>query len=166
MRRSRSDTTVVELDDVDRAIISALQADGRQPYGRIAEAVGLSEYAIRQRTQRLTEEGVIRIAAITDPEVLGHRLRATLCLRVTGDIDPVVAAFDDMDEADFVVATAGRYDLLAEVRCANEAHLNTLINGVVRKLPGVVGIETLVYLGFHKHTYAWPPGSRPQAHTT
>lgn len=165
MRRRASDATLIELDDVDRAIIDHLQSDGRKAYGRIGKAVGLSEFAVRQRTQRLTEEGVIRIVAITDPELLGHRLRATLCLHLTGDIEPVIAAFDGLDEADFVVATAGAYDLLVEVQCEDELHLDALVNGVVRKLPGVSGIDTVIYLQFHKRTYAWPPGSRPPART-
>jgi Lrp/AsnC family transcriptional regulator for asnA, asnC and gidA len=160
MRRRPTNATVVELDDIDRAIIEHLQSDGRRPYGRIAEAVGLSEFAVRQRTQRLVEEGVIRIVAITDPEILGQRLRATLGLLVVADIDPVVEALDQLAEADYVVATAGTYDLLVEVQCEGEAHLNELINGTIRKLPGVSRIDTMVYLKFHKRTYAWPPGAR------
>lgn len=164
MKRRNSDETIVELDDTDRAIVAALQTDGRQPYGRIAETVGLSEFAVRQRTQRLIEEGVMRIVAITDPETLGHRLRATLGIRITGDISPITTVLDTLDEIDFAVATAGTYDLLIEVQCKDEAHLNTLLNEV-RKQPGVQSIDTVVYLEFLKRTYAWPPGSRPPATT-
>jgi len=47
------------LDAANRAIIEALQRDGRQPYGAIAEEVGLSEAAVRRRVQRLREAGII-----------------------------------------------------------------------------------------------------------
>jgi Lrp/AsnC family transcriptional regulator for asnA, asnC and gidA len=161
VRYRTTKTTVVEMDAVDQAIITALQEDGRRPYGRIAETVGLSEYAVRQRTGRLIDEGIIRIAAITDPDLLGLKLRATLCLRITGDIAPALAALDALDEADYVVTTAGHYDVLAEVQCVDEMHLDTLINQTLRTVPGIAAIETLVYLRFHKRTYAWPSGSVP-----
>jgi hypothetical protein len=58
-----------------------------------------------------------------------------------------------------------RLDELVEVQCDDEAHFSALINGVVRKLPAVSGIDTMVYLRFHKRTYAWRPGSRRPART-
>jgi DNA-binding Lrp family transcriptional regulator len=70
---------IVELDAVDQTIIRAMEEDGRPPCGRIGEAVGLSEYAVRQRTARLIDQGVSRTAAISDPDVLGRRLLATPC---------------------------------------------------------------------------------------
>jgi Lrp/AsnC family transcriptional regulator for asnA, asnC and gidA len=102
----------------------------------------------------------MRIVAITDPDILGYRLRATLCLRIAGDIEPVVTAMEDLDEVDFVVATAGTYDLLVELQCEDEAALDAVLNGVIRKIPGVSVIDTMIYLRLHKSTYAWPPGSR------
>ena len=45
------------IDHIDRSIIEQLQRDGRAPYTRLAAAVGLSEAAVRQRVQRLTDAG-------------------------------------------------------------------------------------------------------------
>jgi Lrp/AsnC family transcriptional regulator for asnA, asnC and gidA len=158
MRTRPSDDTVIELDELDLRIIELLQQDGRQPYGRVGEAVGLSEPAVRQRTLRLVAARVIRIVAVTDASLLGYRVRATLGIRCQGDVAPLLAELDRRDEADFVVATAGVYDVLAEVQCADEAHLDELLTDL-RRVPGVAGIETMVYLRFHKRTYAWPPGA-------
>ena len=133
-------------------------------FGETEGTPGLSEFAVRQRTQRMIEEGVMRIVAITDPETLGRRLRATLGIRLTGDIHRLTAAFDALEEIDFVVSTAGAYDLLAEVQCKDEPHLNALLNEI-RKHPEVHSIDAAIYLEFHKRTYAWPPGSRPPATT-
>src|SRR5689334_2086052 len=143
MRTRQADSTFIELDELDHAIIELLQEDGRQPYGRIADAVGLSEPAVRQRTLRLVAAGVIRIVAVTDTSLLGYRLRATLGIRCQGDLAPLVAELDRLDEADFVVATAGRFDVLAEVQCADEAHLDALLNDTLRKVPGVASIEAM-----------------------
>ena len=57
----------VVLDETDKALIEALQHDGRMPYTRLADRVGLSEAAVRQRVQRLIESGVCQIVAVTDP---------------------------------------------------------------------------------------------------
>src|ERR1700759_2270079 len=104
MRTRQSDDTVIELDDLDLRIAELLQEDGRQPYGRVGEAVGLSEPAVRQRTLRLVAAGVIRIVGAPDTSLLGYRVRATLGIRAQGDLAPLLAELDGRDEADFVVA--------------------------------------------------------------
>src|SRR5262249_39349190 len=76
-----------------------------------------------------------------------------------------LARLEGRDEADFVVATAGVYDVLAEVQCADEAHLDELLTDL-RPVPGVAGIETMGYLRFHKRTYAWPPGAGGERQTS
>ena len=55
------------LDDVNKAIVEQLQQDGRRTYGSIAEAVGLSEAAVRQRVQKMRDAGIMQIVAVTDP---------------------------------------------------------------------------------------------------
>jgi len=160
MRREPIGDSLIILDEIDRTIIHELQQDGRRPYGRIAEAARLSEAAVRQRTQRMLEEGVIRIVAVPDATLLGMTVGATLCIQCAGDLGPVAAALDAINQIDFVVATAGNFDLLAEVQCEDHEALYRLINDSVRKLPGVQRVESHIYLRYHKQTYAWPPVSR------
>ena len=74
------------LDAPNRAIIEALQRDGRQPYGAIAEEVGLSEAAVRRRVQRLRESGIMQIVAVTDPLQLGFTRQAMIGISVEGDV--------------------------------------------------------------------------------
>jgi Lrp/AsnC family transcriptional regulator for asnA, asnC and gidA len=74
----------VALDDVSKAIIEQLQQDGRRPYATIGKAVGLSEAAVRQRVQKLTESGVMQIVAVTDPMQVGFSRAAMLGIRVDG----------------------------------------------------------------------------------
>lgn len=150
-------------DEIDRRIIVELQQDGRRAYGRVAKAVGLSEAATRMRTQRMIEEEVIRIVAVPDPARLGMFVAATLAIRCTGDLTPVLKALDDVPEIDFVVATSGGYDLLAEVLVEDHEHLYRIINDEVRVLPGVRSVESLIYLKYQKLTFSWPPGTRALA---
>ena len=84
---ARSSTDAIVLDETDKALIEALQQDGRMPYTRLAERVGLSEAAVRQRVQRLIESGVTQIVAVTDPLMLGFRRMAMVGLSVEGERD-------------------------------------------------------------------------------
>src|SRR5206468_6316302 len=113
----------VPLDDTSKRIIEQLQADGRRPYAAIGKAVGLSEAAVRQRVQRLLEAGVMQIVAVTDPVTLGFSRQAMVGVTVDGDVDPVGDALSALPEVDYVVITAGSFDLLAEVVCENDDHL-------------------------------------------
>src|SRR5712691_5265854 len=101
-------------DDVSKQIIEQLQGDGRRSYAAIGKAVGLSEAAVRQRVQRLHETGVMQIVAVTDPLTLGFRRQAMIGLKCDGDLAKVADDLANMDEIDYVVVTAGSFDLLLE----------------------------------------------------
>ncbi len=143
------------LDDANRAIIEALQRDGRLPYGTIADEVGLSEAAVRRRVQRLREAGVIQIVAVTDPLELGFRRQAMIGVRVEGDVRLVADKLSEIDDVDYVVMCAGSFDLMVEVVCADDDALFHLLNDAIRSIPGVRGTETFVYLKLAKQTYTW-----------
>src|ERR1700755_136148 len=106
----KAERSSVPLDDVSKAIISQLQQDGRRSYAAIGKVVGLSEAAVRQRVQRLTDSGGMPGAAVTDPMELGFARQAMVGIRVTGAIEPVAEAVASLDEVDYVVVTAGSYD--------------------------------------------------------
>ena len=144
----------VLLDDVSRAIIEQLQEDGRRSYARIATAVGLSEAAVRQRVQRLLDAGVMQIVAVTDPMQVGFPRQAMVGVRTTGDAREVADALADCLEVDYVVVTAGSFDVLVEVVCEDDVHLLETI-ARLRAVDGVASTETFVYLGLRKQTYAW-----------
>jgi Lrp/AsnC family transcriptional regulator for asnA, asnC and gidA len=145
----------VVLDDVSKAIIDQLQEDGRRAYATIGKAVGLSEAAVRQRVQRLIESGVMQIVAVTDPLQVGFPRAAMLGVRVDGDVETVAEAMAEMTEVDYLVITAGGYDILAEVVCEDDEHLLEVINRRVRAIPGVRHTETFVYLKLRKQIYTW-----------
>ena len=145
----------IVLDDVSKAIIEQLQQDGRRPYAAIAKAVGLSEAAVRQRVQRLLDAKVMDIVAVTDPTTLGFLRWAMVGLRVEGDLQVVADQLAALPEVDYVVITAGSFDLLAEVVCEDDAHLLRLLNEHIRSIPQVQHSETFVYLRLAKQTYTW-----------
>jgi Lrp/AsnC family transcriptional regulator for asnA, asnC and gidA len=143
------------LDGPNRAIIEALQRDGRQPYGAIAEEVGLSEAAVRRRVQRLRESGIMQIVAVTDPLQLGFTRQAMIGVSVEGDVRGVAEKLSSLPEVDYVVMCAGSFDILVEIVCEDDERLLQVLNDSVRCIPGVRATETFLYLKLAKQTYTW-----------
>ena len=143
------------LDDVNKRIIEQLQRDGRMSYAALAKAVGLSEAAVRQRVQRMLDNDVMQIVAVTDPLTLGFARQVMIGLKVEGDMRSVADRLAKIPEVDYVVICAGAYDLLAELVCTDDEHLLALLNDHIRAIPGVTATETFVYLKLTKQTYAW-----------
>lgn len=154
----------LSLDDKDLQIIAALQLNGRASFADLADGIDLSQAAIRLRVNRLLESGVVEIVAITDPLQIGFTVQAMLGLTVTGKIEEISDEIGSREYAVYVVVTAGRFDLLVEVLCADNDHLLEVINDL-RALDGVASVETHTYLRLTKQTYAWgipPDGQRRQ----
>ena len=143
------------LDEIDKAIIRALQVDGRMSYARLGPEVGLSQAAVRQRVQRLTDSGVMQVVAVTDPLSVGFTVQAMIGVRAEGDLRALGASLGAIGEIDYVVIASGAYDLLLEVVCEDNDHLLDLVNDVIRATPGVRSAEVFTYLDLVKQTYSW-----------
>src|SRR6188768_2411130 len=127
MTRKQERPSVV-LDEVNKAIVEQLQADGRRSYAAIGKIVGLSEAAVRQRVQRLVDSGVMQVVAVTDPLELGFARQAMIGIRARGQLEPIADAVAALDEVDYVVITAGSYDLLVEVVCESDEELLSVLS--------------------------------------
>ena len=143
------------LDETSKAIVEQLQSDGRRSYAEIGKAVGLSEAAVRQRVQKLTESGVMQIVAVTDPMQLGFTRQAMIGVRATGDTTAVASRLAALPAVDYVVLTAGSFDILAEVVCESDDDLIELLNRQILAIDGAVATETFVYLRLVKQLYNW-----------
>jgi Lrp/AsnC family transcriptional regulator for asnA, asnC and gidA len=142
------------LDATSRSIIEQLQQDGRRSYAAIGKAVGLSEAAVRQRVQRLTDSGVMQIVAVTDPMQVGFTRAAMIGIGVNGDLQAAADAVEAIPAVTYAIVTAGQYDLLAEVVCENDEHLLGVLSEI-RRIADVTKTETFVYLKVRKQTYSW-----------
>ncbi len=152
---NRNGTSLSTLDEVSKKIIEQLQRDGRMSYAAIGKAVGLSEAAVRQRVQRLLDHGVMQIVAVTDPTQLGFARQAMIGIHAEGDLEPIAAELAEMSEVDYVIMTAGSFDLLVEVVCESDDHLLELLSKRIRAIPGIRSTESFVYLRLLKQTYSW-----------
>lgn len=156
---ARSRGTSSRASDVtalDKRIIEHLQEDGRRPFTQIAAELGVSEAAVRARTNRLVERGIIQIVGVTDPLKLGFHQVAMIGVKCEAPrlmgVAEEIAAFE---EVDYVVVTAGTYDILVEIVCEDNEALLRFLSERLRKIQGVRDTETFVYLRIQKQTYHW-----------
>jgi Lrp/AsnC family transcriptional regulator for asnA, asnC and gidA len=142
-----------ELTGLDKKIIEHLQEDGRRPFTQIATALGVSEAAVRARTNRLVERGFLQIVGVADPEKLGFQ-QALIGVRCEpGKLLDVANDLAALDEVDYVVITAGRYDILIEAVAEDNEALLRFLADRLQRIDGVRDTETFTYLRLVKQTY-------------
>lgn len=146
------------LDDIDKAIIRELQADGRMPYAQLAPIVGLSQAATRQRVNRLIDSGAMQVVAVTDPVRLGFGHQAWLGIKVTADATVISKALADIASVDYVLLIGGRFDILAEITCSDADHLLAVVNEQIRSVEGIDSIEIMNSLRLVKEVYTFGTG--------
>src|SRR5688572_24201834 len=145
-----------EVSSLDKRIIEHLQQDGRRPFTQIAADLGVSEAAVRARTNRLIERGILQVVGVTDPLKLGFQQMAMIGIRCESDkLIEVAEQVAEMSEVDYVVITAGTYDLIIETVSEDNEALLRFLTEKLRSLDGVRETETFVYLRMVKQTYQW-----------
>lgn len=149
------------IDPVDKGIIEALQRNGREPFRRIADKLGVSEATIRARYARLCDDHILQVTGVTNPLGLGFDSQAMIGVRTSGPPDPVADEIARWEEADYVVVTAGQFDILVEIVCGDRRDLLEVTNRI-RGLEGVASTETFLYLELWKQLYDW--GARELEH--
>jgi Lrp/AsnC family transcriptional regulator for asnA, asnC and gidA len=142
------------LDETDKKIIRILQTDGRMQFSKLGPLVDLSPAAARQRVLQLIEDDVISFVAVTDPTATGRLAQAMVGIKVQGDIDRVLVGVEAHAEVVYLVVTAGRFDLLAEIVCEDTDRLMEVLQSI-RMQTGVLYAEVFTYLRLAKQTYNW-----------
>lgn len=145
-----------KIDEIDQEIIKFLKDDGRTPFTQIAEALGVSPGMIRQRYNKLIDDGILQVVAVSNPLLMGYSTMAMIGIKVEGrrfeDIIDEIKAFD---ETVYVVLVTGRYDLTVEVVCRDNKHLLSFIRDKLPKVKGIQDSEVFIYLQIAKETYNW-----------
>jgi Lrp/AsnC family transcriptional regulator, regulator for asnA, asnC and gidA len=144
-----------DVDEVDLAIITRLQADGRASVKSMADEIGLSEASIRKRLARLLEDGLIQIAAIPNARGGSKTIMAMANLRATGDLEELGRQIAAWPETSWVALGAGNVDLAVEMVCPGGEVLQEVVRRL-QTLPGVTHLQTFVYLKTLKQSYFGP----------
>lgn len=141
-------------DEIDLQIIDALQKDGRVAFAHIAEQLGVSPGMIRLRYNRLIEQGVLKVVAITNPLRMGFKTMAIIGIRVDGSkLLDVAEKISRLDEVIYLVISSGRFDLFAEVVCRDHEDLLRFITEKLSTIAGVRDSESFMHLKIVKEVY-------------
>ena len=142
------------LDDIDLKIIDALRKDGRVAFTQIAEQLGVSPGMIRQRYNRLVDQGFLKIVAITNPVRMGFRTMAMIGIRADGSkLLDVAEKVSRLDEVIYMIVTSGRFDIFAEVVCRDHEELLRFMTEKLSTIEGVRETESFMHLKIVKEVY-------------
>jgi DNA-binding Lrp family transcriptional regulator len=132
------------MDDLDHRILHVLRRDARMPYTEIAERVGTSEGTVRNRVDRLIEEGIIERFTVATRT---GNVKAMVEISVAVDVDTTAVSetMAEWEEVDFVWQVSGEEDVVLVVDAADTAALNDLITRS-RELDEVKSTKTRLIL--------------------
>jgi Lrp/AsnC family transcriptional regulator for asnA, asnC and gidA len=145
------------LDDIDRRLIDLLVENGRAGAPELACDVGLSDDAVRERLRRLIDDGVVTVVGSVSPATVGLSVTALIGMNLAGPVAPVAASLAAIPHVDFVVSTAGGFDLLVELVAPSHEHVAELLDERIRVIPEVRSLETFLYLSVEKWTHLADP---------
>ncbi|PWG64201.1 Lrp/AsnC family transcriptional regulator [Bifidobacterium callitrichidarum] len=150
-----SDTTAQSMDETNKKIVTLLQEDGRRSYVSIGKQIGLSEAAVRLRVQKMLDDGIMQIVAVTNPMDMGFKRQAMVGITVNGDIEYVARELKEIHQIDYVIITAGRFDILAEIFAEDDESMLELVNRHIRKIDGIDRTELFTYMRLESQRYDW-----------
>ena len=153
------------LDEIDRKIIAALQAEGRLPIVDLANRVGLSATPCQRRVKRLEEEGlIVRYAALVSPAAMGFSLQALVEVTLEDHSEKTVEAFEAAIRARAEVvacyAVTGDMDFLLHVFATDLASFSDFALKALLRMPGVKGTRSSFIMQAIKSDLAWAPTPR------
>ena len=145
-----------KTDDIDLQIIKVLTEDGRTPFAQIAKRLGVSTGMIRQRYQRLVQESVLQIVAVTNPLFMGYTTMAHIGVKVNVNLlEEIADEIASFEEVIYLVLVTGSYDLFIEVVCRDKDHLLDFLTKKLHAVEGIKDTETFIYLRIAKEIYNW-----------
>ena len=145
-----------KIDDIDLQIIKLLNKDGRTPFAQIAKQLGVSTGMIRQRYQRLVQDGLLQIVAISNPLLMGFATMAQIGVKAdVSRLEEIAEEIASFEEVIYLVLLTGSFDLHVEVICRDKTHLLNFLTKKLHAVKGVKEAETFMYLQIAKENYGW-----------
>jgi DNA-binding Lrp family transcriptional regulator len=160
---------VPQLSDLDRALIESLREDGRQGSRALAKQLNVNEVTVAARLRRLEDADVIRVVAITDIRLFGHREFAFAMVQVSGrSVHDVAADLAKLPETVAVTLTTGRFDIIMPLLCRDRRHVAELFGTVLPAIDGIATVQASMALDVLKYDSKWAllgadPGTTPEA---
>ena len=145
-------------DEVDLAILRALQQDGRATFAEVSTLAGVSATAVAERFRRLMSEGSCKVMAVVDPMHLGAHIAAIVHLSIDGPVWAAARRISRLIEANTLLIFGGPQQLGIDVDCEREGQLHEIAERA-RRCPGVTGVSVKPFRTIMRR--AFMPDSAP-----
>jgi Lrp/AsnC family transcriptional regulator for asnA, asnC and gidA len=156
MRGKNTENRKKDIDPVDCRMIELLQKDGRISNTEMAKRIGISEATVRSRLNRLIEEEIIQIVAVSNPLKLGFEIVGNIRIHVdVRKMEKIIRELNALKALWFIVQTTGGTGIDAEFVAKDLNELNDLIFEKINKVEGVLRTETTLFLKYVKRHYDW-----------
>jgi Lrp/AsnC family transcriptional regulator for asnA, asnC and gidA len=156
MRRKDSPNRKRDIDSIDCLMIELLQKDGRISNTEMAKTIGISEATVRSRLNRLIEEEIIQIVAVSNPLKLGFEIVGNIRIHVdVKKMEKIIRELSALKALWFIVQSTGGTGIDAEFVAKDLNELNDLIFERINKIEGVLRTETTLFLKYVKRHYDW-----------
>lgn len=137
----------VHLDDLDLAILSQLEDDGRKSFSDIASKLDVTVSTISTRVKRLTDRKILTILGFLNPYKIGINIPATIYLNTRpGYIEKVAEDISNLPEVTWVAVFTGDFDVLADIHCWDVDHLTEFITKRINHIEGVEKMRLALHL--------------------
>lgn len=137
------------MDDLDRRIIDRLLEDGRASYAAIGAGVGLSAPAVKRRTDRLVDDGIIRgFTAVLDPAAMGWTTEAYVEVHCQGAVSPdeLRRAFSRVPEVHSAATVSGQADAILRIVARDVRDLEQALEQVRVEVVNIAHTDTSIVL--------------------
>lgn len=158
-----------ELDSLDRALIEQLRLDGRTGSRALAARLDVNEVTVAARLRRMEEADVMRVVAVTDIRLFGHREFAFAMIEVVGrPVRDVASDLAALPESIGVTICTGRFDIVVPLLGRDRIHLAELFDRTIARIEGVGEAHSSIALDVKKYDSKWAllgadPGTAPEA---
>jgi Lrp/AsnC family transcriptional regulator for asnA, asnC and gidA len=139
----------MRLDELDRAILAALQENGRMALSEIARRTAVAPATVHERLGKLRRSGVVKgFCVLLTPEALGYSVVALIHLRteLADEVEHTVADLRAISEVEEVHVVTGEYDLVVKIRARDTAHLQRLLVDRIHRVTGFIRSATEICL--------------------
>ena len=154
------ETSYIEPDQIDVALIRLLQDDGRRSFRSLASEVHLSPTAVQSRVEKLIEAGVIRISAIRPGRLSKHGIAVGVGISAAGPSAPIAEQLANLPNIDFAAVSKGVFDLIITLAGPDTDQILQALD-TLRSLPNIGRIETWTHFNVVKEDYARVIGAMP-----
>lgn len=157
-----------ELSDLDRALIEILRRDGREGNRALASRLNVNEVTVAAHLRRLEEADLVRIVAVTDIRLFGHREMVFAMFKVTGrSVREVAADVAKLPAAIGVTICSGQFHIIAPILCRDRQHLSEMFGDQLPSIAGVGEVHGALSLDVLKFDSRWANfsdlGTMPEA---